>query len=87
MAISVEEAFDTLAAALKEDSGYAWGWHCNIAMAAVDEGVDRDVANFAARRFLYNTFDVDTMPEAPQPEPVVPEPLISLWEHLNSDDL
>jgi hypothetical protein len=41
------------------DQELAWGWHCNIAMAAVDEGVDAKVANRAAARFMKNCFDVN----------------------------
>lgn len=49
-----------LRAALQSDPDYAWGWHCNIAMAAFDEGLDREAANRAAARFLKNCFGIDT---------------------------
>lgn len=38
--------------ALLSDHDYAWSWHCNIAMAATDEGVNHMVANRGAARFL-----------------------------------
>ena len=34
-------AFRALANAMQSDPGYAWSWHCNIAMAAFDEGLRR----------------------------------------------
>lgn len=54
------EAFKVLKDALTEDEGYAWGWHCNIAMAAQDEGVDHATANKAANRFMQSCFGIDT---------------------------
>ena len=54
--------FDALAHRIRSDEGYAWGWHCNIAMASVDEGMDRDAANRAAARFMRH-FGVDTSKE------------------------
>lgn len=34
---AVSASFETLKAALQADPGYAWTWHCNIAMAIYDE--------------------------------------------------
>ncbi len=45
-------AMNTLIESLKADQSYAWSWHCNIAMAARDEGVDTMVAQRLAARFL-----------------------------------
>lgn len=42
------------------DKDLAWGWHCNIAMAAQDNGLDRASANRAAAAFMRNAFDTDT---------------------------
>jgi hypothetical protein len=53
-------AFETLKQELQADSEYAWGWHCNIAMASVDEGMDHAAANRAAARFMRNCFGIDT---------------------------
>jgi hypothetical protein len=49
-----------LTAVIKSDMGYAWGWHCNIAMAAFDAGCPHDVANEGAARFMKLLFGVDT---------------------------
>jgi len=38
--------------ALADDPDWAWSWHCNIAMAACDEGVDRETADKITRRFM-----------------------------------
>jgi Tfp pilus assembly protein PilF len=59
---STKQAMDTLKKALQTDSGYAWSWHCNLAMAAFDEGVDHETANKAANRFMQMAFGVDTQP-------------------------
>ena len=34
---SISEAFGALKQAMKDDSGFAWGWQCNLAMAIYDE--------------------------------------------------
>lgn len=52
--------FAQLQKALQADEDYAWSWHCNLAMAAVDEGVDHKVANMAASRFMQMCFGIDT---------------------------
>lgn len=53
-------AFDTLRKALQDDPDYAWGWHCNIAMAFYDVGGDRDLIDEAASLFMKRTFGVTT---------------------------
>jgi hypothetical protein len=58
--VKTKEAFDTIKKALIEDEGYAWSWHCNIAMAVQDEGVDHKTANKAANRFMQMCFGIDT---------------------------
>ena len=55
----IKEVFDILKKAIEEDSEYAWGWHCNIATAAVDEGLEHKAANRAAARFMRCCFGVD----------------------------
>ena len=68
--ISTKQAFDALASAMREDAGYAWSWHCNVAMAAVDEGVDRETANKVANTFMNRCFKVEEIEkEIPSPEP------------------
>lgn len=56
----VSEAFRIVMEAVQNDQGYAWAWHCNIAMASVDEGIKHKAANRAAARFMKICFDVDT---------------------------
>jgi len=48
----VPEAMKVVTSALLNDPDYAWAWHCNIAMAAHDEGLSHYAANKAAARFL-----------------------------------
>lgn len=52
-------AFNTLRAALQADQGYAWSWHCNIAMASFDAGYSHEVANRGAARFMSTCFGID----------------------------
>ena len=59
--MNTKEAMDHLRGTLKADPDYAWAWHSNIAMAAVDEGMEREAANRAAARFMKNCFGVDTL--------------------------
>lgn len=49
-----------LSTALKDDPGFAWSWHCNVAMCVMDEGGDYAMANKAASRFMKLAFDVET---------------------------
>lgn len=58
--MTLKTACETLAKAIRDDSSYAWSWHCNIAMAAQDEGVEHATANRAASRFMKMCFGVDT---------------------------
>lgn len=44
---------------LAEDEDYAWGWLCNIAVAAQDEGLEYSASNRAAARFLKIAFGID----------------------------
>ena len=53
-------AFKIVNRAIMNDPAYAWGWHCNVAMASVDEGMEAVAANRAASRFMYNCFRVRT---------------------------
>lgn len=66
----VTGAVQTLIETLKADHAYAWAWHCNVAMAAVDEGLSHYAANKAAARFLSWLAQIDTtthpgFPKAP----------------------
>jgi len=55
-----ENPFEQLRNQLRDDPDYAWGWHCNIAVASMDEGMDHAAANRAAARVMYSAFGVDT---------------------------
>ena len=63
----VPQAFEAIKTAMQMDPGYAWSWHCNIAMASIDEGAPYDSGNAAAARFMQMCFGVDTTkpPTAP----------------------
>ena len=66
--VSVKAAMDMLRKAMSEDAQYAWTWHCNLAMAAFDEGVDHATSNKIAQRFMKLCFGVETSgPKAPLP--------------------
>jgi hypothetical protein len=56
----VGEAMDIVRDAVTEDFAYAWSWHCNLAMAFYDSGVDHKTANEGAARFMQILFGVDT---------------------------
>ena len=58
--MDTEQAVKTLSDNMKENYDFAWSWHCNIAMAAYDEGLSHTAANKAAERFMSNAFGVDT---------------------------
>lgn len=55
----VAQAMQTVTAAMRADPGYAWSWHCNIAMAYVDAGGDRTIGNQGAERFMRLLANVD----------------------------
>ena len=66
--ISTADAMDALRKALKSDDGYAWSWHCNIAMmhydamteaGYIDHHAKHKTANEGARRFMKMCFGVD----------------------------
>jgi len=56
----VARAMGEVRTAIQVDPEYAWSWHCNIAMASVDEGMEHGAANRAAARFMDLCFGVDT---------------------------
>lgn len=58
--ITVAQAMEVLRQAMQEDYGYAWSWHCNVAMAAQDAGAPHKEANERAAGFMRNAFGVDT---------------------------
>ena len=57
----VPEHLEGLKKAFADDSHFAWGWHCNVAMAIWDQGdVTRSTANKAAAQVMQRLFGVDT---------------------------
>jgi len=68
----VKDALAVLSKALKEDEGFAYSWHCNVAVAfqnAAREGFTiHKIANEAATTFMKNAFDVDTSYDMLNPE-------------------
>ena len=83
----VPESVATVCNAIRNDPGYAWSWHCNIAMAAVDEGVNHMAANKLAARFLMILTGVDTTKNPAFPkEPVEPELAykVNRWERFDN---
>ena len=83
----VPESMATVSNAIRNDPAYAWSWHCNIAMAAMDEGVDHMAANKLAARFLMILTGVDTTknPHFPK-EQVEPELAykVNRWERFDN---
>lgn len=56
-------AFDDVKQAIHADpNGYGWGWQCNLAMAAYDEGIPHKLANKIAARFMRSCFEIDMWP-------------------------
>jgi hypothetical protein len=47
-----------LSDAMKSDSDFAFTWHANISMAAIDEGCKPEIAHQAASRFMQMAFGV-----------------------------
>ena len=60
MSDQIQHAFDVLKAAIQADEGYAWSWHCNLAMPAYDVGVSHKQANEAAANIMLTIFGTDT---------------------------
>ncbi len=73
----VSKAFNVLKKSMNDDSSYAHGWHCNIAMMCYDAIKEKnlvsgsnfthiealEVGNEAASRFMKLCFDVETSQE------------------------
>lgn len=45
---------------MQRDAGWAWSWHCNLAMTFADHGVPAAICNHAAAAFMRAAFDIDT---------------------------
>ena len=62
--ITMPEALTAMQIHMKNNFDLAWGWHCNIACMAMDEGLKHEAANKAAARFMQLTFYIDTSDKA-----------------------
>lgn len=60
MSEEIKNALDVLSNAMKNDSEYAWTWHCNLAMMAVDAGAGYKEANERASSFMLGLFGINT---------------------------
>ena len=58
--ITTKQAMDHLKQVIQTDEDYAWGWHCNLAMAMCDNGVPRTKANDTAANVMQQFFGTDT---------------------------
>jgi len=59
-AMTLSDAFNLFQKHMQDDRGYAWSWHCNIAMNAVDAGANHIEANIRTGDFMRRCFGVDT---------------------------
>ena len=57
---NISKELSVMSQAFEKDMDFAWSWHCNIAMAMIDEGCHRDIANIGAANFMKRCFGVDT---------------------------
>jgi hypothetical protein len=55
----IRDAWATLSERMREDRGFAWSVHCNLAMPFQDEGGSREASNRAAARIMDAFFGVD----------------------------
>jgi len=55
----IADAWGTLSNRMKEDSGFAWSVHCNLACPFMDEGGSHEAANRAAARTMDLMFGVN----------------------------
>lgn len=49
-----------LSEAIRQDHGYAWSWHCNLAVAILDTHIPHPRANRAAAEIMARVFKIDT---------------------------
>ena len=55
----IPEVLNRLTEAMKDNPEYAWSWHCNMATAAHNEGLNISSSHKSAARFMWNTFGID----------------------------
>lgn len=59
----VLDAMRVVIKALSEDDELAWGWHCNLALAAQDSGMEWSESQIMARRFMGWAFQRSDYPD------------------------
>ena len=59
MSKSENPALEALSEQIRNDPDYAWSWHCALACAYQDEGIDHPAANRAAARFMKQAFGAE----------------------------
>jgi hypothetical protein len=57
---SPKGALEVLSKAMQSDYDYAWSWHCNVAVSAIDAGAPHKEANERAADFMFRAFGVRT---------------------------
>ena len=73
--LKITKALETLIEAFEDDPVYANAWHCSIACCAMDEMVDRTVANNIATKFMKLAFGIKTTAS--------PDELTNNWINTN----
>lgn len=54
------QALAVLRASFQADPDYALSWHCNLASCAINAGLEQDMAQRLAVKFMKLCFDFDT---------------------------
>ena len=72
MATDVKAEMETIKAAMEADPDFAWSWHCNVSMAAYDQGPHHTLSNRAAAGFMRLAFGIDTSKNPNYPEGAKP---------------
>jgi hypothetical protein len=92
----IEAALEILKSEMRDDPKYAWGWHCDIAMSMLYEGILPDEASAATARFMQSCFGVDTTkPPTPEVLPITKEAemskeqqvvVVAIYKTVNSSE-
>lgn len=59
MSDEIKSAFEAIKAEIHTDMGYAWAWHCNIAVPIMDGGCTHKQANETAALIMSQMFNYD----------------------------
>ncbi len=56
----MEQPFEAIKTLINVEPGYAWAWHCNLAVPIMDvTGASHEVSNAAAALIMMQMFDCD----------------------------